>query len=415
MINGDRLAVEIRRARVPFLIYVALVAAGLAALFGILRNQTFLRPWEDHVEIRAEISDAKGLVPGKQDVRIAGVKVGVVTGSDLVDGRPVVTLAIDAEHAPIHRDARLRVRPVTPLQDMYVELERGTAAAGDLDEGDVIPEDQVVAPVDVSRVLQTFDADTRERLANLLDEMAPALGDGGDDLRAAFVEVAPFLRSAQAVSEALVDRRGELRRLVTNLGGLTQALASHDEALTRLVVRGDATLGELGRRAAPLDETLAGLPGLLASLDGAVTRLASARREIDPALAELRPAARELADGLQALEVLGAEARPALAALRPPVSALRPMTRTLTPTAAALAGALDELERQSPAFDRFTRQVVPCREMLRQFFAHTPSVTKFGNAYGPYPRGDVSFDVGSAGARSAHGLTKTPSCTDGGG
>lgn len=412
-VNVERLKLEVRRARTPFLIYLCLVTGGLGALYGILRNQTFLRPWEDHVQVRAMVADAKGLVAGKQEVRIAGIKVGVVTETSLRDAQPMVTLALDEEHAPIYRDARLRLRPVTPLQDMYIDLDRGTPAAGKLRADDVIPEAQTVSPVDVSRVLNTFDAETRDRLAVLLHEMGPALHDNGMQLRAAFVQAAPFLRAARRVTGAMDDRRAELRRLVSNFSRLTDTLAGHDDQLAALVRNGSATLGELAQRDVPLAATIAELPRVLSALDGAMIRLGGTRAQLDPALVALGPAAEQLRPGLQALGRLGRDALPAFTALEAPVGALRPMARTLRPTAAGLADALAALDRQAPAFDRITKQLLPCREMVRQFFSNTPSVGKFSNAISAYPRGDATFDVGSAGARSAHGLTRSASCTDG--
>jgi virulence factor Mce-like protein len=411
-VNSERLKLEVRRARTPFLIYVCLVVAGFGALYGILRNQTFLRPWEDHVQVRAAVVDAKGLVAGKQEVRIAGIKVGVVTKTELRGGRPIITLQLDRHRAPVYRDARLRLRPVTPLQDMYVDLDRGTPSAGELRDDDVIPEAHTVSPVDVSRVLNTFDAETRDRLSVLLHEMGPALRDNGAQLRAAFVQAAPFLKATERVTQAMADRRRELARVVTNFGRLTDTLASHDGQLAALVHNGNTTLGELARRDAPLAETLGELPRMLTALDGAMTRLGGARAQLDPALVALRPAAAQLEPGLTALGRLGRDALPAFTALRAPVDALRPMARTLRPTAAGLADALAALDRQAPAFDRITKQLLPCREMVRQFFSNTPSVGKFSNAISAYPRGDVSFDAGSIGARSANGLTRSASCTD---
>lgn len=409
----DRLALEVRRARRPFVVYLGLVICGTTALLGILRNQTFLRPWEDHVRVRAFVADAKGIVSGKQEVRVAGVKVGVVTEERLVGGRAQITMQIDERYAPVYRDATVRLRPVTPLQDMYVELRRGHPAAGRLD-GDVIPESQTTSPVDISRVLDTFDADTRDRLATLLHQLGPGLADNGVQLRAAFERAAPFLRAAEQVTGALAERRAELRRLIGNTRRLTTALAGHDAQLARLVVRGEATLGELAREDAPLARTIRALPGMVERLDAAMTSLGVARGRLDPAIDALRPAVARLAPGLDAAGRLGREARPAFSALASPVAALTPMAHALRPTAGALAQALDRLRSQAGSFDRLTRLLVPCREIMRQFFSNTPSVGKFANAYGAYPRGDTTIDVGTFGGRSGHGLRQSKSCTPNG-
>jgi hypothetical protein len=47
-----------------------------------------------------------------------------------------VTVSIDQRYEPIYRDARVEIRPNTPLQDMYVDIvSRGTRAAGPVRDG----------------------------------------------------------------------------------------------------------------------------------------------------------------------------------------------------------------------------------------------------------------------------------------
>lgn len=412
-INRDRLALELRRARVPFLWYMALLACGSVAAWVIFKNQVYQKPWVDYYDVRAAVDDAKVVVPGKQEVRIAGVKVGVITKSELVGGTPVVTLSLEPRYAPIYRDARLRLRPVTPLQDMYMAVERGTPAAGRLPAGGLIRAEQTVTPVDISRVLQTFDADTRDRLGGLLRQMGPALKDNGGELRAAFAAAAPFLHEAERVTTALADRRVALRRAVTSFARLTGALAARDGQLTRLVRGGDATLAELGSRDRDLSALIADIPPTLANLRSSMQTLGVAQRDLDPALTELRGVADRLEPGMVALERLGRTATPAVRALAPAVNRLVPLARDLRPTAGSLATAFALLREQAPAYDRLTAEVPPCRDAVRDFFSNTPSVTKFGNAFGVYPRGDLTIAPDTAGGRTNTSLRRNPTCTDG--
>src|SRR3712207_7993756 len=64
----------------------------------------------------------------------------------------------------------------------------------------------------------------------------------------------PFLRAADRTSDAVADRRRNMKRLVHNLAGLTEALGERDRQLTRLVRDGSATLTEIGRVQRPRSE-----------------------------------------------------------------------------------------------------------------------------------------------------------------
>ena len=89
--------------------------------------------------------------------------------------------------------------------------------------------------------------------------------------------------------------------------------------------------------------------------------------------------------------------------------ALRSLVRALRPTASDLAGAFSALRPQAPRYDRITAALVPCELAVQKFFQWTPSVFKFSDAQGAYPRGE-SVDANDA------QLTKTSSCAgDGGG
>lgn len=414
--NNERLLLEIRRAAVPFTLLIALGICGAVAAWVIFKNQSYQRPWASYYDVKAQLDDAKGLVPGKQEVRISGVKVGVVTKSELVNGKPTVTMSIQSKYAPLYKNATMVVRPVTPLQDMYININRGTPSAGKVPENDTLPANATVTPVDVSRVLQTFDSDTRTRLSTLLRQMSPALDDNGAQLQQSFVALAPFLAEAKRLTTVLGDRRTELARAVTNFGKLTTALATRDAQLTRLVNNGEATLAELAQKSQPFNALLAALPGTLNALQGSMRTLSVAQQDLDPALTDLRPVAAKLEGSLRSLEKLGFDVQPAAKALRPAVNGLKPLARDLRPTAAALSTAFAELGKQADSYNTLTRELVPCESVIRDFFGNTPSVGKFANVAGAYPRGDLSFDRDVAGpGGKPYNLRRTASCTDGSG
>jgi ABC-type transporter Mla subunit MlaD len=412
MPSADRLRLELRRARGPFAVLMVLVVCSVTITAALVANQTFQRPWEGYQEVKVAFDDAKGVVPGQQEVRIAGVKVGLIKSAELEGTRPVVTLAIRDKYAPVYRNATFRLRPKTPLQDMYVEMKRGNAAAGRLPDDRVIPANQTVTPVDVSRVLQTFNGDTSTRLRTLLDGFGKGLDGRGDDLRRAFVELAPFLTAADAVSDQLALQRARLRQLVGDSGSLLEELGSRDRDLRELVDYGNTTLATLARSDVPLKETIEELPGTVRALRTSLTALGRAQDDLDPALVALRPAVRRLGPGLDAVNRLAGDLEPAARALKPAVDALLPLSRLLPSTATSLSSATSALRPQIQDVDLAVRQLEKCETPFARFFSWTLSVVKLRDSYTVYPRGTVSGGLDTVQGNPITGLTKSPNCSD---
>jgi virulence factor Mce-like protein len=419
-LDSKRLALELRRSIRPLALYLFLIAAGLLSAGIIFKNQTFQKPWEHYRQVRASFDDVKGVVPGSQQVRIAGVPVGVIKKVDLDRGRAILTLSIKQQYGRLYRDARMRLRPATPLQDMYVDVRRGTPQAGVLDEDDVLPAERTETPVDISRVMNTFDRDTRQRLGVLLEGLGKGLDDRGASLHAAFAEAVPFLEMATRTSSVVARRRAAARRVISNLNALTGVLARRNRQIAGVVDHGEATLGELARNDGNLAATIRELPPTLTAMRASFASLRSAEDELDPALGSLDPVLTNLDSGLQALQRFGTGARPALAALRAPVRSLRPLARHLRPTATALRSAMESLDAQTADFGTITELMVPCRRAMEAFFNNTMSIAKFDDQGGTVPRAEATVSTDTL-TPLAPGpvpvdpsFEKKPTCTPGG-
>jgi len=413
--HAERLLLEIRRSRGSMLFFLTFCLVGAISASVIIKNMTFARPWADYETVRIAADDVKGIAPGKHQVRVSGVRAGVVDSADIVNGEAVLTLRVEKDFAPIYRDAKAQIRPVTPLQDLYVNItDRGTAAAGRADEDYVLPAENTVTPVDISRVLDTFQGDAREQLTVMLHEIGRGLDDGGAKLRAAFTEIAPFLQVAQEATAVLAHREKSVRSVVTNFGGLAEALAKRDDELTTLIRRGNTTVAELGAGDGQFRHAIAQIPPLLTTMRSSFAEVRSLTTELDPALREIEPVAAKLETGLRGLEKLGRDASPALRELRPAVNELRPMARTLVPVARELETASTRLRPQAPQLDRLTHETDVCRDMLQNFFHHTLSVFKFQDSLGAFPRAEMTIDTDGYADGAAGGLNtrRLPQCTD---
>jgi virulence factor Mce-like protein len=406
--SRGRLALEIRRARGGFIALLVLILLAVGAGAVIANGLRLNMPWADTYTARVAVDDAKGVVAGKQQVRISGLPVGKIDKAELVNGRPVLTITIKGKYAPLYRDARLRLRPKTPLADLYLNVEeRGHESAGKLEEGQILAAERTRAPVDIGKVLNAFNANTRDRMEQAIDALGRALPDRGDEFRAALVELAPFLNAAQRLTKVTAERRGHTRRLVHNFRLMMEELGRRDKALQRLVTGGAQTFTELAEAEAPLSRLIADFPPTLRRLQPAFAALRASADELDPAFDELQSSAKALPGGLAALREFGNEAEPALRALRSPLPSLSSLVRALAPTAAGLDGAFARLRPTAPRLDRITATIVPCEFAVQKFFHNTLSLMKFYDSRGMIARGQT-VDGASLNQRAAD------SCAPGG-
>lgn len=403
-----------RRSLIVLTVGLALAAGSAAALVSLLSGGS---PLADRQTVRVAVDNAKSVVPGKNEVRWAGVVVGRITDAKLERGRPVLTAQIEADKGRrLHRDARLRLRPQTALNDMFLDVvDGGTPAAGRLEADQVLDAGRTQTTADVAEVLNVFSTDVRDRLEQALDELAVGLPDRGAQLRSAFVELVPFVRAAHRIGRVVERRDRVTRRLVGRTKVILDELARRDGDVRALVRRADGTFGALAARREDLDRTLGDLPPTLSRLQRSFARLDGTLGEVRPALRALRPAARALPRGLDGLDALARDLRPALSALAPAIPALRPLARDLAPTAGSLQEAFERLAPQLPRADRVTQQASRCKRELQKFFAWTMSVFKFGSRgfNGSSPRGALITGADALTDGDDPNLVPVIGCADG--
>ena len=170
----------IRVHRVDFAAIIVLVVAAIAVTVYILEHQPSFVFGQTYYSVRAPFSTAAAVTSGQgQAVTIAGVQVGQVGGVSLQNGQAVVTMNIYKQYAPIYRNATVLLRPRTPLKDMYLELDPGTSNAGAVPNGGSLSIANTQPDVDLSEILSSLDADTRNYLVLLLSSGAQAFHDPG--------------------------------------------------------------------------------------------------------------------------------------------------------------------------------------------------------------------------------------------
>jgi ABC-type transporter Mla subunit MlaD len=413
-LTGARLQLEVRRSAGAALVLVIGIVAAIASMGDIFGHIHLVLPWQSQETYEIAVPDATSVEPGQDEVRISGLRVGAITGSRLDGDQAVLTLSIDPKYGRLYRNAQLRLRPQTPLEDMYVDIvNRGTPSAGALGPHTLLPARQVGGTVDIGHALDAFNADTRASMQTLIDQLGRGLAGNGEQLKSAFVELFPFMRAATRLTSQISTRQTMTATLVHNLRLLTSALGQRDGQLAGLVQYGNRTLVQLAHNSGSLSSTLEQLPPTLSTLQTTLNTVRGTLSALNPALIALRPTASQLRSGLINLRTVSDRAAPILGALGRPIQTLEPLARDLVPTSASLRSAVNELTPLAPELNRITQQAVPCELAIQKFFQWTPSVFKFSDAHGIFPRGE-----GVAGTEAAGGfihdpnLTIQPGCTN---
>lgn len=389
------------------------VLALLALVCGavILVNQRLSVPFNDRYTIYADLSSASGLAPGLgQAVNVAGVRVGQISGSRIVNGRARIAMEIDPAELPeVYENARAELVADTPLKDLVLELGPGRPPADPLPEGGVIGVGATSPPIDSDELTNALDADTRGYFNLLVSGFAEGTEGRGRDLNALLRALGPTAEQIEEISGALADRRVELRRLVGNLAVLTKAAATKDGEIASVVQSANATLEAVAGQEAALVSTLDRLPGTLSTIR---TSLVDARQfadELRPTLAALQPVAERLPQALRDAAPLLETAPPILRdRLRPLVREAQPLARDLGPTTAALSAQTPDL---SSAFQSLTYTVNSLAfnpegsdegylYWLAWFLHNAASVGSVQDAQGPVTRGLALFSCDTLAAES---------------
>jgi phospholipid/cholesterol/gamma-HCH transport system substrate-binding protein len=330
----------IREYGVTMVAIVGLMLAAAVVGGYILVHQRITIPGQDRYTIDVELPTAQAITPGQgQMVSVSGVTVGRVKDVTLRNGRAVVKLDIERAELPaVYADATALTRPRTPLDDMSVELDPGTAKAGKLADGGLIPVSRSQPNVNVDEVLAGLDGDTRPALQALLKGVGEGVGSGDAplNLRRLLKTTRPTLVRTKTLTDAIRGRRVELRRLVSNLAKLTGRLGDQTGDLQTLVSAGNQTFGALAAEDGAVRASLAKLPGTLQQADSALAAATPLARTLKPALAALTPAAKALPGTLAAVRPLAREGTPDLRQLRGLSTEAQPLAATLNQTVRAL-------------------------------------------------------------------------------
>jgi len=211
----------------PVLVGAVTVLVVVVAVF-LAYNANRGLPFVPTTALKFRVANGANLLPGNE-VREGGARIGIVDEMRpvrLADGTvgAQATMKIDRVAGAIPRDSTLDLRPRSVLGLKYVQLTRGDDRRTFAD-GETIPADQVVFPVELEDFNRIFDRRTRSAVRENLRGFGTALSARGVSVNETIAGLPRFLRVLEPVARTLADRRNRLDRFFAELGDAARVVA----------------------------------------------------------------------------------------------------------------------------------------------------------------------------------------------
>jgi phospholipid/cholesterol/gamma-HCH transport system substrate-binding protein len=224
----------------------------------------------------AYFAEAAGLQSGNE-VRIAGVTVGSVTGVSLDGNKVAVTFTVKNAWVGDRTTAAIEIK--TLLGDKYLAIDPlGNSAQN---PGQPIPLSRTTSPYDVTQAFSGVGQQISQINTAQLARSMQTLSD-------AFASTPPYVRSAlrglASLSAAVASRQSEVSSLLAGARQVTGTLASEDARFSALLGDGNLLLAELRQRQTAIAAMLTDTRELASEVSGLVT---DNQAELAPALQAL--------------------------------------------------------------------------------------------------------------------------------
>jgi len=352
---------SLKRYGVHLAAIVILVVVSLGVAGYILSNQRLYLPaWvpvvgTDFYVVNAEFASAQAVTPGQgQTVNIAGVSVGEIGNVTLKNGAANVELKIRRAHAPIYKDATMLLRPRTPLSDMYIDMKPGHPRAGEIPENGTVPLANTKPTVNFDEFLSVLDSDTRDYLQNLLTAAGQGLDGQAGNLRQGLKRFPTTGKYGTRIVRELQTRHKNIKRAITNLALLSEALGDNSKIFASLIDSSSVTFRTWASQQQSIREIIQLAPGAFGKTSDAVEASEPVIEDTAVAFKNLQPLARDLGVSLKSLrpffrdqtKVTRDQFRPLARDSQPLLEVLSPASKDLakmTPDATAATESFNNL------------------------------------------------------------------------
>ena len=308
--NGKEVPHRLRPQNNPRLAAVFLAVAAVGLYLGFTKDV----PFTGGYQVKAVFTSANSIRPASP-VRIAGVNVGKVLDVERYGktSSALVTMEIDDNGLPIHKDAQLKIRPRIFLEgNFFVDLQPGTPSAPEVSDGGVIPVTQTSTPVQLDQVLTSLQYASRQDLQNLLIGLGTGLNSkptaaenaqqdpevrnttGGEALNKSLKWTPQAFKGTAIVNQGFLgEKPGDLSKLIAGLATSTTELGRNEATLASFITNFSKTMSGLGsnptalrQSAALLGPTISNTYTALGSLDQALPSLSAFSLDLIPSVRE---------------------------------------------------------------------------------------------------------------------------------
>ncbi len=192
-------------------------------------------------DYKAVFSDATGVVKG-DDVRIAGVKVGTVSGVEIYDKSQAIVEFDVADDSRLTESTYATIRYRNLVGQRYIALTEGTGGQAELEENDTIPMERTSPALDLTVLFNgfkpLFSALTPADVNKLSMELIQVFqGEGGT--------IESLLDSTASVTNTLAARDELVSDLISNLNTTLVTVGDRDQELSDLIIQFRRFIGGL--------------------------------------------------------------------------------------------------------------------------------------------------------------------------
>jgi len=381
------------RRFVPWLVLLAAVAAVVIALSSGGGSTT---------EVDAIFDSAKGMVPG-QLVKVAGTRVGTVTGLDLIHTSDSgyearMRLSISNRFMPFHSDATCQILPEGLISENFVECNPGTPVSPPLARGSngvpTVPVTHTSEAVSLEDVFNVFSVPTAERVQLFLDTLGVGTAGRGQDLNSILRRANPSLTQADRVLAILGAQNHQIATAVGQTDQVLTELANGSASVRSFVDRAASVARTTAAHRGALESGVHGLPAMLTAVKHGLISLDRVAAQGTPLLDDLRTSAPYLESltysfpaftkvATPALRAIGAAAAQGTAAIPSALPVVAHLNRFAT-SARPVAKLLDELLvnlRQTGGIEGLLRFLYGFQSFLAAYDSVSHFPTEFVNIF----------------------------------
>ena len=254
---------------IKLIVFLVVTAVATYVLAVTIDNSSFGSTYT----YKADFSEVTGLNTG-DDVRIAGVRVGTVSGISIIErhAKPSiaqVTFSV-TQTRPLPQSAVARLRYLNLIGQRYLDIEEGQGSSATLKPGGTIPLSQTYPAVDLTVLFQGFRPLVQgldpNQINNLSMEVIKTLqGEGG-----AFELLLSHLAD---LTNSLADKDKLIGDVVDNLTSVLTTVGDRDQELSQLIIQLRSFVSGLAQDRTTIGNAIVGVNKLATSTANLLTRV----------------------------------------------------------------------------------------------------------------------------------------------